>query len=92
MRSTVWLDEEEIKELLNILPSYSDTANSDIADGIMKELGVAEARAESSRILSHNYKHVIGKDSNQIPVRLDSIEKLFLLTIITSSSLKEKIS
>lgn len=92
MRSTVWLQDSEIEELAAKLPQYLNASNSDIAESIIKELGVAEARADSSRILSHNYKHVIGKEETQIPVRLDSIERLFLLTIDISETVKDKLA
>lgn len=92
MRSTVWLQESEIEELAIKLPNYANTPNSDIAESIIKELGVAEARADSSRILSHNYKHIIGKEDSQIPVRLDSVERLFLLTIEISDTVKDKLA
>lgn len=91
MRSTIWLNKDEIDNIKDAISEHEDTVNSQVAKSIIEELNVAEARAESSRILSHNYKKIIGKDETQTPLRLDSLEVIFLQTINISEDLRKKI-
>lgn len=76
MKNTLWLSNSEIDKLTFMLSS--DFPNDNIASSILKELGVAKARASSNRLLNSPFKSIIGKTKNEVPVKLTSDEYNFL--------------
>jgi hypothetical protein len=76
MKTTLWLSGEEIELLTNALSSHHNSI--EVAVNILKELGVAKARANSNRLLSSSFKSILGKESNQFPIKLSDIEFSYL--------------
>ena len=74
MSNTFWLTKEEIIKSVNALATYCEKTDEPSMKNILKELGVAQARAESSRILGIRFKKSIGKTNNHIPVKLKAEE------------------
>ena len=74
MASIYWLTREQISETVNSLTSYLEKEPNPLVNNVLKELGVAQARAESSRILGFRFKKSIGKTNNHIPVKLKADE------------------
>lgn len=74
MAKVYWLTPEEINITVNALSSYCETHDNPVIRNILKELGVAQARAESNRLLGLRFKKSIGKRIEQIPVKLKSDE------------------
>lgn len=76
MKTTLWLNTDEINALTNNLSSNHN--DKELAKSILKELGVAKARANSNRLLSSSFKSILGKNDNQFPIKLSEEEFIYL--------------
>lgn len=74
MSTVYWLTNEDIKKVVNALTTECEMQSNAILNDVLKELGVAQARAESSRILGIKFKKSIGRTNNHIPVKLKAEE------------------
>lgn len=88
MSTIYWLTREQISEAVNSLSSCIEKAPNPIVNNILKELGVAQARAESSRILGIRFKKSIGKTNNHIPVKLKQEEKNIIEQLPVDDTIK----
>jgi len=71
MVKTVWLNKTEINQIVRKIGEETTTHEYDT---ILKELNVAEIRAENTPILSKKFKLLIGKKENEIPVKFSEEE------------------
>lgn len=88
MPQIYWLTNEDITKLVNIITAECETKPNTRLNDVLKELGVAQARAESSRILGIKFKKSIGKTNNHIPIKLKKEEREALQNIKLDSAME----
>ena len=89
MSNVFWLTNDEISKAVVSIADYCEKEPNALLNNVMKELGVAQARAESSRILGIKFKRSIGKKNNHIPVKLKTDEISTLKKSNLDSTIKE---
>lgn len=87
MSTIYWLTNEDIVKVVYALTTECEKQSNIVLNDVLKELGVAQARAESSRILGIKFKKSIGKTNNHIPVKLKTEE----ITMLKNSNLDAEI-
>lgn len=89
MSNVFWLTDDEINVAVKTIADYCNENPDVTLKNVIKELGVAQARAESSRILGIKFKRSIGKKNNHIPVKLKKDELETLQTSQLDSTIKD---
>lgn len=89
MPQIYWLTNDDITKLVNIITAECESRPNPILNDVLKELGVAQARAESSRILGIKFKKSIGKTNNHIPIKLKTEELNTIKKLHLDSQIKE---
>lgn len=81
MPQIYWLTNEDITHLVKVIAAQCEKEPNPVLDDVLKELGVAQARAESSRILGIKFKKSIGKTNSHIPIKLKTEELKTIKTL-----------
>lgn len=77
---TLWLTREQIQSTIKTLAGSK--IEDKIVENIMKELNVAEVRAENTPVLNKKFKALIGKKETEIPVKLSNLEHQYLTILL----------
>lgn len=71
MYETFWIDKNHLSFLTKKLADDNPEKHSNI----LKELAVAELRAENTPVLSKKFMKMIGKNFEQVPLKITADEK-----------------
>ena len=78
MHETFWVEREIIPVLTKTLADIDPKKYANI----LKELAVAELRAENTPILTSKFMKLIGKNNHQVPLKITAEEKQTLTDFI----------
>jgi hypothetical protein len=84
MYTTIWLNKNKIQKIVN---KIADENQPEKYDTILKELNVAEIRAENTPILNTAFRRLIGKKEDQIPVKLTEAESIIFKEFIQKNNI-----
>jgi hypothetical protein len=78
MYETLWVDKKYIADLTKILADDSPEKHANV----LKELAVAELRAENTPVLTEKFMKLVGKNVNQVPLKITESEKKEILPFL----------
>lgn len=81
---TIWLPKNKIQ---TIIRKIADEPDKQKYDSILKELNVAEIRAENTPILNHTFRRLIGKKDDHVPIKLTETENKILKDFIADNKI-----
>jgi hypothetical protein len=78
MHETFWIERKLIPILTKIIADEDPNGHANI----LKELAVAEIRADNTPVLTSKFMKLIGKNNHQVPLKITSEEKQTLTSFI----------